>query len=381
MIFINFDKLINEIKTNFNEKRLNESRNRLEKVWKLEIPEDRIPFVFSKIPDGSGVNDDRLYETGYDFEQYLYYQLYQIQERAVLNDDYIPSFFPGLRQSAIPSAFGANEEKQGEHFWSRPIIKKPQDVYKLEEPNFNKKGSPAWRILENIKYCRKMTRGNLPIHMSDMQGPMACASTLWDINDYLIAMYSSPDEVHHLHKTLTKAFIEFIDLQVEASEGDFIPIHAMPFAWMPKEKGISLSNDLLAMVTPKQLEEFSNPYDNQISSYYKGILVHSCGKFNHNLDVLKKVNNLRAVNFGTTETDINDIIKVFGNSILYVPHSTEVASPPLKIQSQEDFIKRISKIIKENNISSQVLILTPAKYSLNQVLELNKIALKEFKYM
>jgi hypothetical protein len=378
---MDFNKLINNIKRNFSEERLHQSKKRLEKVWKLEIPEDRIPFVFSKVPDESGVNDDRLYESGYDIEEYLYYQLYQIQKRAILNDDYIPSFFPGLRQSAIPSAFGANEEKQGEHYWSRPIIKKPEDVYKLKEPNFNKKGSAAWRILENIKYCRKMIKGNLPIHMADMQGPMACASTIWDVNDYLIAMYDNPDEVHHLHNILTKAFIEFIDLQVEASEGDFVPIHAMPFAWMPKEMGISLSNDLLAMVTPCQLEEFSNPYDSQIAAYYNGILIHSCGNFNYNLSALKKVNNLRAINFGSTETDIKDIIKIFSNSVLYIPHSTEVAVFPMKVETQEDFIKRISRIIKENSLAAQVLIITPAGYSLDQVLELNSFALNELKYM
>jgi len=377
---MNFDSLIESIKKKFNDERLNRSRKRLEKVWNFETPEDRIPFVLSKVPDGSGVNDDRLYESGYDLEEYLYYQLYQIQERAVLDDDYIPAFFPGLRQSAIPSAFGAVERKEGEHFWSKPIIKKPQDVYNLGDPDFNRKGSAPLRLLENIKYCRKMTKGNLPIHMSDMQGPMAAASTMWDVNDYLVAMYTNPEEVHYLHSVLTKAFIQFMDLQIEASEGDFIPIHALPFAWMPKEKGMSLSNDLLAVVGPKQLEEFSIPYDNQISNYYGGILIHSCGKFNQNLYALKKVKGLAAINFGATETDIGDIIEVFGGSILYIPHSAPVAAKPMSVEKQEDYIKRISKIIKDNNLPSQVLIMTPAEYSMEEVLKLSMSAIKEFSY-
>lgn len=377
---MDFTKLIYKIKKNFSEERIEKTKNRLKIAWNLEIPDDRIPFVFRKIPDGSGVNDRRLYETDYNFEQLLYYQLYQIEKRSIINDDYVPSLNPGLRQSAIPSLFGAVEEKEGEHFWSRPIIKKPEDVYKLGEPDFHKQGSSAWRILENIKYFSKMTKGDLPIHMSDMQGPMACASSMWDVNDYLVALYTNPDEVHHLHNILIKAFIKFIDLQIEAAEGNFIPIHALPFAWMPKEKGISLSNDLLAIVTPGQLEEFSNPYDSQISKYYNNILIHSCGKFKHNLNVLKKVENLIAINFGSSETDINDIIAIFKNSILYIPHCTETAIPPLKFEKQEDFIKGISKIINENSLAAQVLILTPEEYSLDQCLELNNIALQEFTF-
>ncbi|MCL5986175.1 MAG: hypothetical protein M1371_06370 [Actinobacteria bacterium] len=377
---MNFDEFIENIRRSFPEERIQKTKERLNKVWNLEIPKDRIPFVFSKIPDGSNVIDDRLYEAGYDFDDYLYYQLYQTQERSVLDDDYIPSFFPGCRQSAIPSAFGAFEEKLGEHFWSKPIIKKPEDVYKLGEPNFNRRGTAAWRILENIKYCRKKTKGHLPIHIADMQGPMACASTMWDVNDYLIAMYTNPEEVHYLHKALADAFIKFIDLQVEAAEGDIIPIHAMPFAWMPKEKGISLSNDLMALVTPNQLNDFSLLYDNRISNQYGGILIHSCGSFDHNLKVLKKVDKLRALNFGATETDIKDVISVFGDSILYVPHFTEAASPPMEVETQEIFIKRISKIIKESNVAAQVLILINPKYYLKEVLELNKLALTEFEY-
>ncbi len=377
---MNFTKLVENIKKKFSEDRIIETKNRLKTVWRLEIPDDRVPFVFSKVPDDSGVNDERLNETSYNPEQLLYYQLYQLEKRSILTDDFIPSLFPGLRQAALPSSFGAVEEKQGEHYWSRPIIKKPEDVYKLAEPNFHKKDSASWRILENIKYFRKMTKGGLPVHMCDMQGPMAAASTMWDVNDYLVAMYENPDEVHFLNNILMKAFIKFIDLQIEAAEGDFIPIHAMPFSWIPKERGVSLSNDLLAVVSPEQLEEFSNPYDNQISDYYKGILIHSCGSFKHNLNVLKKVKGLAAINFGSSETDINDIIITFKDSILYEPHLTEIAFPPLKVETQEDYIKRISKIIKENNLAAQVVVIIPSGYPLVQILELNNLALQEFAY-
>lgn len=381
-VFVNFSEMINIIKKKFYDERIGKSKDRLLKVWNLEIPEDRIPFVFWKIPDNSGTNDDKIYEADYDIEDFLYYQLHQIINRSELEDDYIPSLWPGLRQSAIPSAFGAVEEKHNNHYWCMPIIKKPEDVYNLKEPNFNIRGTPSWRILENIKYFKKITKGEIPIHMTDMQGPMACASSMWDVNSYLLAMHTNPKEVHYLHKILTRAFIKFVDLQIEAAEGDFITSHLMPFSWIPREKGITLSNDLLALVGPDQVYEFSNPYDNEISNRYGGIIIHSCGKFDHNLNALKGVENLSALDFGVTETDVTDVINVYGNSILYNLHCTEISCPPQKPMTQESYVKMIAKIIKEYKISAQVLIFNhdSSGYTYDQTLELNKLALNMFKY-
>jgi len=226
-----------------------------------------------------------------------------------------------------------------------------------------------------------MTKGQLPIRGSDMQGSMAAASIMWGLNNYLLAFYNNPEEVHFLHKILTEAFIEFVDLQIEASEGDFIPAHADFCVWMPPGNGIGVCNDLLAVVGPEQLQEFSLPYDNRISDYYGGIVIHSCGKINHNLEELKKLKEFKSINFGSTETNIEGIIKVFGKSLLYVTYSSDVAIYPKKVESQEDFIKRISKTIKEENISAQIEIITPKGYMAEETLRLNDLASKYFKIL
>jgi len=92
---MNFDKLVYNIKKSYSEARIQKSKERMIRAWNLEKPEDKIPFVFTKFQDGSNVNNDRLLETGYGFEEELYYQLFQMEKRAVLEDDYIPSLFPG----------------------------------------------------------------------------------------------------------------------------------------------------------------------------------------------------------------------------------------------------------------------------------------------
>lgn len=375
---MNFEKMVNDIYTLYSQKRIERSMKRLTKVWNKEFPSDRIPFTFYRIPDSSNVNVDKLEAFGYSHEENLYYQLLQLKERAVLEDDFIPSLYPGYRQNMIPSAFGAPEEIEDNQYWSIPIIKSPEDVYNLGEPDFLREGSTSRLLMENIRYFRKKTNGMLPIHTVDSQEAVANGSTLMDVNEYLMALYTNPEEMHFLNSKCTEAVIKFIDMQIEFTENNYIPMNTHPFGWIPKGEGVSLSLDLLALISPSQVEEFVIPYLNRISNHFNGVLVHSCGRWDFNLEAIKKTEKLRGINIGFTETDLETAFKVFGDSIEYALHNSFVSVPPLSVESQEDFIKKVSRIIKDNKIPAQVHIFTPADYTFEQVLDLNKLAIRYF---
>lgn len=374
--------MIENIKKAWPEERVDRSKKRLLKVWKKKLPGDRIPFVFERIPDENGVNVEILEAFGYSMDVNLYFNLCQLEKRAVFEDDYIPSLYPGYRQSMIPSGFGAEEaiKANATQYWCEPLIKKPEDVYKLKEFSVNRKYSTVRLLLENMKYFRKMMKGMLPLHLVDSQDSMANASTIMDTNAYFTGLYTNPGEMHELHRICNNAIKKFVDAQIEISEGDYVPMNTFWFGWIPKGEGISLSIDLLAMVSPGNVEEFVLPYLNEISEYYNGMIVHSCGRWQQNMGVIKKTAKLRGIDFGVTETDPNGAFGIFGNSVAYNFHNSYVAVPPFKLKSQEEYIKEIAGFIKEKNIPAQVQIFMPPGYNLKQALELNRLALKHFSF-
>jgi len=376
------NRTIENIKKNWPEDRIEKSKARLLSVWNKELPDDRIPFVFERIPDENGVNLEILEAFGYSKDVNLYFQLEQLEKRALLDDDYIPSLYPGYRQSMIPSGFGGEEiiKEKATQYWSKPLIKKPEDVYSLPKFDINRKNNSLDLLFENIKYFRKMTGGTLPIHLVDPQDAMANASTLMDVNDYFTALYTNPEEMHMLHEICNEAIFEFLDRQIEITENDFIPMNTFWFGWIPKGEGISLSIDVLSMISDKNFKEFVLPYLNQVSERYNGILLHSCGKWDHVMKAVSKTRDLKGINFGVTETDILKVYQIFGDSVTYIIHNSFVAVDPMKVQSQENYIKKISGIIKEYNIPAQVLIFMPPGYDQAQALELNKIALECFSF-
>ena len=132
-----------------------------------------------------------------------------------------------------------------------------------------------------------------------LQGPLDTAYLVWEPSAFMVAMYTNPKEVHHLMRLVTDLIIKFVK-EMRSRCPEFIPCHYPPL-YLPDGRGISISDDCLAVVSPKLYEEFALPYVNELSEEFGGAFIHSCGDFVHQLDNLTKVHELRGLNFGATE--------------------------------------------------------------------------------
>jgi hypothetical protein len=124
--------------------------------------------------------------------------------------------------------------------------------------------------------------------------------------------------VHHLMRLVTDLIIAFVK-EMRSHCPEFIPCHYPPL-YLPDGRGLAISDDCLAVVSPKLYEEFALPYVNELSEEFGGIFIHSCGNFVHQLDNLAKVRELRGLNFGATETPFEAIWERFGGKTVVVPH-------------------------------------------------------------
>ena len=169
-------KTVREIEKLYPPDRVARSRARLNAVWQLRRPPDRLPFVYGSLPVADGDPTFDIWDGIYGHEESLAAQLEMITDRAQLDDDYIPSLYPGCRQGTIPTAFGAEEVRSADHTWVNPMIRDALDVYELGPPNLREDGVAA-EFLERIRFFRQATQGRLPIQLPDMQGPLDLATT------------------------------------------------------------------------------------------------------------------------------------------------------------------------------------------------------------
>jgi uroporphyrinogen-III decarboxylase len=237
-----------------------------------------------------------------------------------IGDDFVPFLQPQGGVTVVASAFGC-EVQYFDHTlpWAHPVIKAddpPEKVYELKPPAVT--DGQLGQMLEFTDYYVTETKGRYPIALTDLQGPLDTAYLVWDSSAFMLAMYTNPKEVHHLMRLVTDLTIAYIKEQ-RARSPQFLPCHFPPL-WLPDGRGVSISDDGLAVISAKLYEEFCLPYVNELSDEFGGIMIHSCGNFVHQFDNLAKVHNLRGLNFGATETSFEAIWERFNGKTAIIPH-------------------------------------------------------------
>jgi hypothetical protein len=173
-------------------------------------------------------------------------------------------------------------------------------------------------MLAFTDYFVTETAGRYPVAMTDLQGPLDTAYLVWESSAFMLAMYTNPKEVHHLMRLVTDLIIRYVKAQ-RARSPEFLPCHYPPL-WLPDGRGIAISDDGLAVISPKLYREFCLPYVNELSEEFGGVMIHSCGNFVHQFENLERIHNLRGINFGATETPFAAVWQRFGGKTAVIPH-------------------------------------------------------------
>jgi uroporphyrinogen-III decarboxylase len=335
----------------FDEGEIEERKDFLTRLWKLEKV-DRPGYMLNGFAVGEENDPDRpppasTREWFMNWDLMLKSQLYEIKLRSQLKDDYIPHLFPYLGTGVLASAFGCEViYPEVEQPWTKPIVRNPEDVYKLKEPEPT--GGLLKDVLDLTKFMVEKTNGELPIRMTDIQGPLDTASLIWEYSSFLTAMYTAPDAVHTLLDMVTELIIDFVPMQKELCE-EFIPNHC-PGVWVPEDWGISISEDLVAVVSPHLYEEFAIPYNQKLADAFNGLHIHSCGNFAFNYENLKKIDKLRGVDMGVTETDYPKAVEVLKDKCLLIPRIGGAGKIGVDFPSTNEYLDYVVENSDDANI-------------------------------
>ena len=379
-----FKEKIKRVYELFDEDRLSTSKRRLRAVWDGQMPEDRLPFVFSFYPFESELHGLLIFFAHYGSEQTLNYYLDAAIAHANIEDDYIPSVWAGLRQGTLPSAFGCDEYFLEEQYYVKPIIRNINDIGNIKRPDIRNTGLTKF-FINRVRELYELTDGAIPIHICDMQEAFSIAAKMWNDNDLMLACYDNPKAVHTLFEIITDATIDFGKALIEAAKGSLIPIHCMPEAWFPPGKGMALSADYRAILSPDIFREFVKPCLEKYAEAFGGIVLHSCGSFGKILSELKTLRGLKGINFGISETALEDVAKHLSPRVTLIPHSTMISCQPLKVLTRKEYIEKSISYLAEHRIPSQPLIyIDPDEnnqsrndiLTRNNIKELNQLALE-----
>lgn len=271
-------------------KDMEKSKKRLKNAYNLKSV-DRIPIALytDEWFDFNG------YEITNDCEIMLKKQLMNIELSLKIESDYIPFLEPWLGVIVFAEAFGCEIKWPDNGLpWAKPIISDPKQVNKIKKPKWQN-STIMRKVLETIEYFQKETKGKYPLAITDSQSPLGTAVQIWNPTDFYSALITNPREVHLLLDIITDLFIEFTQKQIESIDNQVWPGHTFPAG--EDNKGLAISDDLLAILSPELYKEYAIPYNTIISENFNGISIHSCGNFMHNIDNVLQIPKVLALNF------------------------------------------------------------------------------------
>ena len=215
---------------------------------------------------------------------------------AEVADDAVPYFMPWFGTGVLASAFGCEitiaPGPGSDPAVVGPCITSPADAARLGMPQPRRDG---WmpRVLNAIDCAR--AEGDLPVGLTDMQGPLDTLGLMCGQAQLYEWMYREPRMIHELATLVTEAFIEWVRVQKEhigepldRSNG----LHGVGASSI----GVWESDDDMVLLDPGLYGEFIVPYVSRIFEAFGGGCVHFCGNGYHHLENLLRIKDLRVVN-------------------------------------------------------------------------------------
>ena len=157
--------------------------------------------------------------------------------------------------------------------------------------------------IRQMRYFREVVGTRIPVGPPDLQSPIDVACMIMGCTQLVYAMWDEPERVHALLRMITDATVTSCRAFAEEMETDWPLSHSD--WWMPR--GIFLSDDLMAVLSPELYREFAVPYNEALAEEFGGLGLHSCGRILHNVENVARTKGILALN---TQECLSDVAGV-----------------------------------------------------------------------
>jgi len=159
---------------------------------------------------------------------------------------FLPGFWAEFGMCTEPSAFGAKSSwEQSGHPFAHKILKDIKDVGSITKPNPAKDGMLPLVINILKHYESKINDEGHSIKFATARGPLNIATFLMGSTEFLMAIYTNPDETQKLLETITDFIIDWVKLQKEA---------------FPSIDGILILDDIVGFMGENDFNRAAKPY-------------------------------------------------------------------------------------------------------------------------
>ena len=176
---------------------------------------------------------------------------------------FMPGFWVEMGMAAEPSGFGGKVSFYADKTpLVYPVISSNAEVERLKTPNPRTDGLMPW-ILNLYRYQEpRVMEAGYHIKIVAARGPLAIATHLMGVTEFLLGLKLDPDNTHRLLRMTTTTARNWLEAQAET---------------LREVEGVMLLDDIAGFLSPEDYQVFAHPYLKEIYSAFPGAY-----KFFHN---------------------------------------------------------------------------------------------------
>lgn len=170
---------------------------------------------------------------------------------------FLPGFWVELGMAAEPSGFGCRVSFYPDRTpLVHPLFTSLKESESLKAPNPHTDGFMPM-ILNTYRWAQpRLADEGYPIRLAAARGPLAIATHLMGVSEFLIGLKLEPEKVHRLLRLTTALSKNWLQAQAEAIGSSV--------------EGILLLDDIAGFISPEDYLEFAHPYLREILEAFPG---------------------------------------------------------------------------------------------------------------
>jgi len=250
-----------------------------------------------------------------------------LEIQASLSGTNLPSFFADFGTVSTAKYWGGQThfDSTGGNIFIDPVAQTLDEALKLKPLPVNHPEMDAAHGLRLYKQvCQTLSTESLWFRSPDMQGTLNTAGLIMNQEQMLVDMFSEKAKVHAFLDRVSDFLIEYaVFLRKETADKNYpggkVCGNLWPYSFIPDALGVSFTEDLMPLLSPKMYKEFGLPYLKKIQAALGGLHIHCCGDWGRHARTLHEAGlNLIAMEFHHPVTRLEEL-ECLADQTVFIP--------------------------------------------------------------
>jgi len=245
-----------------------------------------------------------------------------LQTQARLPGVNLPSFYADWGTISTAKYWGGRTrfDSTGGNIFCDPVAQTLEQALALEplpieDPTMD--AAHSLRLYRQL--CERLDTNCLWLRTPDMQGTLNTAGLVMNQEEMLMATYSDPQSVYAFLDRVCDQLIGYA-CYLRQETHDRVSGNIWPYTFFPSEIGISLTEDLMPLMSADTYQAFGIPYLKRIQNALGGLHIHCCGDWGRHAQNLASAGlDIRAAEFHYPATTIDELACLAEDTV-FIPY-------------------------------------------------------------